>query len=70
MSHDPHLGFVIAAYAFAFVIVAGMIVTILADYIRLKQALSSFSRETHQDSIQVLKPRDLNPQTPDPESFE
>ena len=56
MSPDPHLGFVIAAYALAFVIVAGMIVTILADYMRLKQALSSLSRETRQD--------------PDPESFE
>ena len=56
MSHDPHLGFVVAAYALAFVIVAGMIVTILADYMRLKQALASLSRGTHQNL--------------DPESFE
>ena len=56
MSHDPHFGFVVAAYALAFVIVAGMIATILADYMRLKQALSSLSRGTRQD--------------PDPESFE
>jgi heme exporter protein CcmD len=49
MSHDPHLGFVIAAYALAFVIVAGMIVMILADYMRLKQALSLLSRDPHQD---------------------
>ena len=56
MSHDPHFGFVVAAYAFAFVILAGMIVTILADYIRLKQALSSLSRTTNQ--------------IPDPESLE
>jgi heme exporter protein CcmD len=56
MSHDPHLGFVIAAYALAFVIVAGMIVTITADYIRLKQGLSLLSRGTRQD--------------PDPESLE
>ena len=49
MSHDPHLGFVIAAYALAFVIVAGMIVTILVDYMRLKQALASLSRGTHHD---------------------
>ena len=56
MSHDPHLGFVVAAYALAFVIVTGMIVTILADYMRLKQALSSLSRGTRQDR--------------DPESFE
>jgi heme exporter protein CcmD len=50
MSHDPHFGFVIAAYALGFMIVAGMIVTILADYMRLKQALSSLSRGTPQDS--------------------
>ena len=56
MSHDPHFGFVVAAYAIAFVIVAGMIVTILADYKRLKQALASLSRGTHQN--------------PDLESFE
>lgn len=68
MSHDPHFGFVVAAYAFALVIVAGMIVTILADYRRLKQALSSLSRETQQDTI--IGRGDLNPQTPDPESFE
>ena len=68
MSPDPHLGFVIAAYALAFVIVAGMIGTILADYMRLKQALSSLSRETPQDPD--IGRRDLNPQNPDPESFE
>jgi heme exporter protein CcmD len=68
MSHDPHLGFVIAAYALAFVIVAGMIVTILADYMRLKQALWSLSRGTRQDPD--IGRGDLNPQNPDPESFE
>jgi hypothetical protein len=56
MSHDPHFGFVVAAYALAFVIVAGMTVTILADYMRLQQALSLLSRGTHQD--------------PDPENLE
>jgi hypothetical protein len=68
MSHDPHFGFIVAAYAFAFVIVAGMSVTILADYMRLKQALSSLSRGTRQDPD--IGREDLNPQTPDPESFE
>jgi hypothetical protein len=34
MSHDPHFGFVVAAYALAFVIVAAIVVTILADYTR------------------------------------
>jgi heme exporter protein CcmD len=50
MTHDPHFGFVVAAYAFAFVVLAGMIVTILADYRRLKLALSALSRGTRQDS--------------------
>ena len=68
MSHDPHFGFVIAAYALAFVIVAGMIVTILADYMRLKQALSSLSRGSRQDPD--IGRGDLKPQNPDPESFE
>ena len=49
MSRDPHFGFVAAAYALAFVIVAGMIVTILADYMRLQRALSLLSRGAHQD---------------------
>ncbi|MGI8569986.1 MAG: heme exporter protein CcmD [Methylocella sp.] len=68
MSRDPHLGFVIAAYALAFAIVTGMIVTILADYLCLKQALSSLSRGTRQDPD--IGRGDLNPQNPDPESFE
>ena len=68
MSHDPHFGFVVAAYALALVIVAGMIVTILADYRRLKQALASLPRGTRQGpNIGRL---DLNPQDPDAESFE
>ncbi len=68
MSHDPRFGFVVAAYALAFVIVAGMIVTILADYMRLKQALWSLSRETGQDPD--IGRRDLNPQNPERESLE
>ncbi len=67
MSHDPHFGFVVAAYALAFVIVAGMIVTILADYMRLKQALASLS-QTSQDPD--IGRRDLNPRDPGPETFE
>ena len=43
MSHDLHLGFIIAAYVFAFVIAAGMVVTIVVDYLNLKRALASFS---------------------------
>ncbi len=49
MSHDPHFGFVVAAYAFAFFIVTGMIVTIFADYIRLKRALATLARGPLQD---------------------
>jgi heme exporter protein CcmD len=70
MSHDPHFGFVVAAYALSFVIVAGMIVTILADYIRLKQALWSLSRGTPEDPDPDIGRRDLNPQTQDPEGLE
>ena len=68
MSHDPHFGFVIAAYALALVIVTGMITTILADYMRLKKALSSLSRGASQDGD--IGRQDVNPQNPDPESFE
>ena len=68
MSHDPHFGFVVAAYALSFVIVAGMIVTILADYMRLRQALSALSRGTRQDPD--IGRGDLNPENPDPKSLE
>jgi hypothetical protein len=40
MSHDPHLGFIIAAYALAFVMIAGMTGAIVVDYLRLKRSLS------------------------------
>ncbi|MCI0467556.1 MAG: heme exporter protein CcmD [Beijerinckiaceae bacterium] len=49
MSHDPHFGSVIAAYGLAFVMVAGMAGAILADYMRLKHALSLLAaREKYQ----------------------
>ena len=67
MSHDPHLGFVIAAYALALAIVAGMVVTILADYVNLKQALASLSRETHQDSMEEMPRGEVAAQNPDRE---
>ncbi len=69
MSHDPHLGFIIAAYALGFLIVAGMVGTILADYLNLKQALASLSRETRHDSLQELNRRDVTPQNRDPEGL-
>ena len=67
MNHDPHLGFIIAAYALALVIVAGMVVTILADYRNLKQALASLSGETSKDPLQDFERRDGISQNPDRE---
>jgi len=40
MSHDPHFGFIFAAYALALVIVASMVLSTVTDYIRLKRALA------------------------------
>ena len=67
MNHDPHLGFIIAAYAVGFLIVVGMVGTILADYRNLKQALASLSRETSKDPLQDLNRRDVTSQNPDRE---
>jgi heme exporter protein CcmD len=69
MNHDPHLGFIIAAYALALVIVAGMVVTILVDYWNLKQALASLSRETSKDPLQDVNRRDVTSQNPDREGL-
>jgi hypothetical protein len=50
VSADPHFGFVIAAYGFGFLIVAGMTLLILRDYVNLKRALSRFdARTAHED---------------------
>jgi len=40
MSHDPHFGFIFAAYALALVIVASMVLSTVSDYIKLKRALA------------------------------
>ncbi|HTV32034.1 MAG TPA: heme exporter protein CcmD [Methylocella sp.] len=45
MSHDPHFGYIIAAYALALVIVASMAASLLADYLRLKRALAAFDHQ-------------------------
>ncbi|WOJ90554.1 heme exporter protein CcmD [Methylocapsa polymorpha] len=50
MSSDPNFGFVIAAYALAFVIVAGMTLLILRDYLNLKRELSRFAARTAGES--------------------
>lgn len=40
MSHDPHFGYIFAAYAVALVIVASMVLSTVTDYIKLKRALA------------------------------
>jgi hypothetical protein len=45
MSPDPHLGFVVAAYAFAFIVVGGMTSAILVDYLTLKRSLAPFAEQ-------------------------
>ena len=42
MEHDPHTGFIIAAYVVAAVVIVTMIVTILADHRALKKSLKRF----------------------------
>ena len=49
MTADPHFGFVVAAYAIAFVIVAGMIFVTLRDYSELKRALALVAGRGGQD---------------------
>jgi hypothetical protein len=71
MSHDSHLGFIIAAYVFALVIAAGMAVAIVVDYLNLKRALASFSApEIRQDGDQQESNRqDSITRSPDPEGL-
>jgi hypothetical protein len=71
MSHDSHLGFIIAAYVFALVIVAGMAGAIVVDYLNLKRALASFSApEIRQDGDQQESNRqDLVARSPDQEGL-
>jgi heme exporter protein D len=42
LSADPHLVFVIAAYALGFVVLGGMVASVVTDYLSLKRALSKF----------------------------
>ena len=42
MEHDPHTGFIVAAYLIAAVVIVTMIVTILADHRSLKKSLKRF----------------------------
>ena len=42
MEHDPHTGFIVAAYAIATLVVAAMVVAILVDHRTLKAGLKRF----------------------------
>lgn len=42
MEHDPHTGFIVAAYAVAGLVILSMIVAIVTDYRSLKKALARF----------------------------
>ena len=44
MMSDPHIGFVIAAYAVAAAVIAAMIVTVVFDYRRLSVHLDEATR--------------------------
>jgi heme exporter protein CcmD len=48
--NDPHFGFVAAAYCLGFLIIAGMILSILIDYRSLKRALEKFSARQDQEN--------------------
>ena len=41
MMETPHLGFIVAAYAFAAIVILAMIVAILLDYRALSENLSA-----------------------------
>ena len=43
MSHDPHFGSVLAAYALALAVIAAMIAAVVLDHRRLKRALSKIA---------------------------
>ena len=42
MEHDPHTGFILAAYLVAAVVIGSMIVAIVTDYWSLKRSLKRF----------------------------
>jgi heme exporter protein D len=42
LSADPNFGFVVAAYIIGFVVLGGMILSVVTDYVSLKRALSKF----------------------------
>ena len=42
MEHDPHIGFIVAAYVIAAAVVGTMIATTLFDYASLRRRLARF----------------------------
>ena len=42
MDHDPHIGFIVAAYLVAAVVIASMILVIVTDHQALKRGLRRF----------------------------
>jgi heme exporter protein CcmD len=40
MTADPNFGFVVAAYAVALIVIGGMILATIADYLSLKKSLA------------------------------
>jgi hypothetical protein len=49
MEHDPHTGFILAAYAIAGVVIVSMIAVILSDYWSLKRSLKRFGGSSEAD---------------------
>ena len=44
VAHDPHTGFILAAYGIAAIVIGTMLVTIMADHRALKRKLMRFGR--------------------------
>jgi hypothetical protein len=66
MNHDPHFGVIIAAYALAFVMVAGMVGAIWVDYLRLKRSLSTLAAHKRSQAPDGhANPSDPHPQKPE-----
>ena len=45
---DPHIGFVVAAYAVAAIVLIGMVVAVFADYRAQQQALRRLERRDNE----------------------
>jgi len=46
LSADPNFGFVVAAYTLGFLVLGGMILSVVYDYVSLTRALSKLSGRT------------------------